>query len=71
MLKLTFENSYGKERELGVFKDRGDALLCIRNFLNEHDFKSYYFRIWSPEEGHQIIDVGSHTEFFHIYDENC
>ena len=35
----------------------------IDKFLDDHNFKSYYTRVWE-ENGRLIFDVGSHTEFF-------
>ena len=35
----------------------------INKFLDAHNFKSYYTRVWE-ENGRLIFDVGSHTEFF-------
>ena len=35
----------------------------INKFLDDHNFKSYYTRVWE-ENGRLVFDVGSHTEFF-------
>lgn len=67
MYKITFENSLGEERQIGEVEKENEILLIINDFLTKHSFKSYYTRIWSPEKGHTIWDVGSHTEFFHVY----
>ena len=34
-------------------------------FLDEHDYKSYYQRMW-VEDGKVAVDVGSWSEFFWI-----
>ena len=36
----------------------------IHEFLDEHNFKSYYTRTWQDENEDYVYDVGSHTEFF-------
>ena len=63
MYKVFFRNSAGREREVGSAADQKEVLVIIDQFLNEHNFKSYYKRTW--KEGLDTwIDVGSHTEFF-------
>ena len=37
----------------------------IMKFLDEHDYKSYYQRMWI-EDGKMVVDVGSWSEFFWI-----
>lgn len=37
--------------------------LVIKDFLNKHNYKSYYTRSWE-KDGIKWYDVGSHTEFF-------
>ena len=37
----------------------------IIKFLNDHDYKSYYQRMW-VEDGKVTVDVGSWSEFFWI-----
>lgn len=37
----------------------------IMKFLDEHDYKSYYQRMWI-EDGKVAVDVGSWSEFFWI-----
>lgn len=65
-MKLYFENSKRKRRLLGEFATEQEAVICIQNFLRDHNFTSYYTRTWTnPEnETEKIWDVGSHTEFF-------
>lgn len=72
MHKLLFYNRYGNAREIAVFEDRMTdkevreaAFNEIAKFCNERNFIIYYTRLWNSE-GDTIIDVGSHTEFFHI-----
>lgn len=64
-MKVYFENSQGKKREIGQADNREKAFEIIENFLFEHNFTSYYTRYWE-EDGYLKVDVGSHTEFFYI-----
>lgn len=68
-MKLVFIDSYGKQKELGLFDAKEEAEEKIRNFLNEVGFKSYYWRI-IHFENKLTYDVGSHSEFFVIYFDN-
>lgn len=68
---MYFQNSRGDKREIG----RGTESECIQimqDFLDDHNFKSYYTRVWiSPENPcFKKYDVGSHTEFFLCYNPN-
>lgn len=70
--KLYFYNSYHEAREIATFEDgltdeevRKAAYKEITKFCNERYFAIYYTRMWNAA-GDTIIDVGSHTEFFHI-----
>ena len=62
-MKLYFENSYGKERVIAEVQNEQEAMKEINKFLDDHNYKSYYTRIWI-ENGRKKYDVGSHTEFF-------
>jgi hypothetical protein len=64
-LKLYFLSSRGEERLIAECETVQEAHKEIDKFLDEHNFKSYYTRSWSDEEG-IMIDVGSHSEFFVI-----
>ncbi len=64
-MKVYFENSQGKKREIGQVDSREKAFEIIENFLFKHNFTSYYTRYWE-ENGYLKVDVGSHTEFFYI-----
>ena len=67
-MKLTFENSRGEERVIGEPADEEYAFKMIQQFIEDHNFKSYYTRTWhDPELNRRTFDVGSHTEFFHLY----
>ena len=60
-----FENSYKEMREIGNTSSVEEVYNIIDKFLKDHNFKSYYKRIWN-EEGITKIDVGSHSEFFYV-----
>lgn len=64
-ITVYFENSYGKEREIGEGKTQEACMKIIHEFLDEREYKSYYSRQWETEKGLKI-DVGSHSEFFYI-----
>ena len=70
-LILYFENSYGKRRVIGRATDENGISKLIRNFLDDHNYKSYYTRTWINENDNKekIYDVGSHSEFFIAYNE--
>ena len=72
-----FENSNGKERVIAEVQTMDEALAAIREFLDEHEYKSYYTRLWLEETEYEnapcvvlTFDVGSWSEFFHIYFDN-
>ena len=64
-LKLYFENSQGKERLIAECETVKDVEKEIRKFLDDHNYKSYYSRIWETD-GRVKIDVGSWSEFFFV-----
>lgn len=65
MYKVIFQNSRKQEREIGTAADMNGAYDVIDKFLDEHNFKSYYKRVWE-ENGRTKVDVGSWSEFFYI-----
>ena len=64
-MKLIFQNSRGEERVIAEPTNREEISKEIKKFLDEHNFKSYYIRIWE-ENGRLIYDVGSWSEFMVI-----
>lgn len=62
-MKLFFQNSKGEERLIAEPSNREEVINEINKFLNDHNFKSYYTRVWEAN-GRLILDVGSHVEFF-------
>ena len=70
MLEVLFRNSKNITRQLATVKDMESASKAIDDFLNEHNFKSYYKNIWREPDGTTVVDVGSHTEFFYVKEIN-
>lgn len=64
-MKVYFENSQGKIREIGQANNEKEAFKIIKDFLSTHNFTSYYTRYWEEDDCLKV-DVGSHTEFFYI-----
>ena len=62
-MKLLFKNGKGEEKLIAEPSSREEVIKDINKFLDGHNFKSYYTRVWE-ENGRLIFDVGSHTEFF-------
>lgn len=60
---LYFINSSGDYELLYRHLREKDVFTVIQQFLCEHNFKSYYIRVWNVPEG-TMYDVGSHSEFF-------
>ena len=65
MYRVMFENLRKEEREIGTAVDMESAYDVIDKFLEEHNYKSYYKRVWE-ENGKIKVDVGSRIEFFYI-----
>ena len=63
-MNLYFRDSYGKKRLIASDLQSKEAIWeHIQKFLDDHNFKSYYTRMWYAD-GYTWYDVGSHTEFF-------
>ena len=57
-----FERSNGKRVLLAENVDQKAAGVVMKQFLDDHNFKSYYTRVW--EENDELwMDFGSHTQF--------
>ena len=65
-MKLTFQNSNGKERVIADVASDSEAYGKIKAFCNERGFPIHYTRI-CKKDGVSIYDVGSHFEFFVLY----
>ena len=66
MYNILFENSSGQLRIIGTVENEETASKVINDFLNEHNYKSYYSNCWNTDDKTTVVDVGSHTEFFYI-----
>lgn len=64
-MKVEFENSIGYRRIIGECETYKEAVKIIQNFLNNHNYKPYYWQ-WTMGEEEWTLDVGSHTEFFFL-----
>jgi tricorn protease-like protein len=72
-MQVLFANTQGEIREIGSFDSTGltghqiytRALKFIRDFCKDRNFHTFYTRYWT-QDGKTIVDVGSHSEFFHI-----
>ena len=64
---LKFVNTYdsSRTRVIAKVKTEQEAFKAIHKFLEEHNYKSYYTRIWY-EDNIKKYDVGSYSEFFHL-----
>lgn len=68
-MTLYFQSSNGQRREIGYYTTQKYIFKAINAFLDEHNYKSYYTRIW--RQGNEVwFDVGSHTEFFVLIDKD-
>lgn len=64
-MKLYFRNSQNKLRVIANVSSEKECFAAMKQFMDEHNFKSYYTRAWfDPDTKRKIYDVGSHTEFF-------
>ena len=63
--KVLFENSLGNRRLVGEALNEKDAFKIIDDFLQNHNYKSYYKRTWKTDN-YTVVDVGSWSEYFYI-----
>lgn len=66
MLYVMFEDSNGQLRIIDTVENEESAFKVINDFLDDHNYKSYYQRTWKKNDKTTVVDVGSHTEFFYI-----
>lgn len=50
MIQVLFENSNGKTRTVGEAITQKEVFEIINQFLNEHNYKSYYMRTWKTDD---------------------
>lgn len=65
ILKFVSYNIPSNTRVIAKVKTEQEAFAEINKFLKEHNYKSYYTRIWY-EDNIKKYDVGSYDEFFHL-----
>ena len=65
-MKLYFENSYGKRRIIAEPQTEEEAMREVYKFCEDRNFKIYYVRTWTDNDGFKVYDVGSHVEFFFL-----
>ena len=63
---VLFKNCKGQSRIIDTVENEESALKVINDFLNDHNYKPYYLRIWEKDDKTTVVDVGSYTEFFYI-----
>ena len=63
--KVTFKDKNGNKKIIGFAIGSNKACKLIYDFLDEHNYKSYYKKFW-VENGKIQVDVGSWTELFYI-----
>ena len=64
-MRLYFQNSMGKRKFISQVYFMKEISAIIADVLEEHNYKSYYTRIWYEKEKKELwFDVGSHSEFF-------
>ena len=59
---LHFERSNGERVLLAENVNWTVANVVVKQFLDDHNFKSYYTRMWQ-RENELWMDFGSHTQF--------
>lgn len=68
MFTVYFQRSNKELIELGQVNSLEDVSPIIKDFLDKHNYTSYYTRLWHTVDatGRETYhyDVGSHTEFF-------
>lgn len=63
---VEFDNGHSA-RVIGETKDYKECSEIISKFLEDHNYKSHYWRHWISEDKKKIItDVGSWSQFFYI-----
>ena len=67
MASVYFSDSLGTLRKIGDAAQWPDCMKIIMDFLAEHNYHSYYQRLYSTKKNCIIVDVGSHTEHFEVW----
>lgn len=72
MYIVKFSNGVGEVRNIGISTDKDGCFKIINEFLDEHNYTSYYMRVWDTEfhgEPATKVDVGSWSQFFYLIKE--
>jgi hypothetical protein len=67
--KLYYGEEFSTSKLLSEFNTNPDLYKFMRNYISDIlKFKSYYYRRWThpSEVSVEVIDYGSHTNFFYI-----
>ena len=73
MTNLYFLDSRGEQRLVKKNVETETVMKVISHYVNNLNptYKIYYYRTWFDETtGGTIYDIGSHSEFFLLVDEN-
>ena len=67
-MKLMFKDSQDRERFVASVNTEQEAYKQMTDYVKSlnPNFKIHYVRSWG--ENPKVFDVGSHSEFFHLYD---
>ena len=66
LFTVVFENSKRESRTIGKASTFRGSMDLIKKFCSERNFEIHYTRWWEEGEDTLTVDVGSHTECFHI-----
>ena len=67
MIELYLVNNGRTEDKFILRTDSEDAINnAIHDFVDTHSYNSPYWRTWGTYGEKQMVDVGSHSEFFEI-----
>ena len=67
---VEFGQKLDESRVIGDADTVKECYQIIMKFLDDHNYKSYYQRMW-VEDGKVVVDVGSWSEFFWISRADC
>lgn len=68
-MTLYFENSRGQRRIIAEPETEEEAMKEIYKFCEDRNFHIYYVRTWQTPDGAKTYDVGSHVEFFYLFED--
>lgn len=70
-MKLYFEDRFGYRHIVAESTTKEQLIKEMYKFIHKKNpnFKVYYTRSWIDDEGFEVMDVGSHSEFFLIENE--